>query len=81
MVCSVVGGVVSTTLGDSTRGILDGAVDTLGSLEGAGYSVARFKICASCIYALVTLDPYSSEGILFFGSLKMTSKSEAVCRR
>ena len=48
---------------------------------GVGGVAASFNICDIWIYELVLGDPYVSEGILFFGACKMSTKSVAACRR
>jgi hypothetical protein len=77
------GAVVGTTLG-SWAGTL---VSLIGIGSGAGGSgggraVALWSIWAICMYALVTLDPKVSVGILsLFFSFNKTNISSAVCLR
>ena len=69
------------TLGDGIRVVLMVFVSILGSLSVPGYIVTRLSICASCIYAFVVLDPYCSDGMLFFGSCSIASISVVAWRR
>ena len=52
-------------------------------MVGAGCGIARCRYEAIFEYALVILEPYSSEGILFCSSFseRMAIISDAVCRR
>ena len=53
----------------------------LGDIAWTGLSVARFKIWASCMKALVVLDPYSNVGMLRLGSCRIASTSVAAWQR
>ena len=52
-------------------------------IVGAGRGIARCRYAAIFEYALVILEPYSSEGILFCSSFseRMASISDAAWRR
>ena len=74
----VIVGTASVTLGAE---IGRDVGSTLGDLAWTGLSVALFKIWASCMKALVVLDPYSNVGMLRLGSCRIASRSVAAWRR
>ena len=72
---SFTGGDGTCAVGDNGSCMAEGA--TLGGSARTGLSVARFKICASWMYALAVFDPYCSDGMLRLGSCKMARMSVA----
>ena len=72
---SFTGGDGTCAVGDNGSCMVEGA--TLDGSARTGLSVARFKICASWMYALVVFDPYCSDGMLRLGSCRMARMSVA----
>ena len=72
---------VLINLGDSTGIGSMGVVTTLGSSVDTGGGVSHLRICASCMYTLVTFEPYCNDGTLRFGSYNIVRKYVAVCLR
>ena len=71
-------GTGTTTLGGGL-GTFEAIFSTLGSLGAMGCLVARFKICASLMYAFVVSDPYHNFGIVLVGSCKTARISAGGC--